>query len=458
MFLKSLSSQTVQKSFSFIRMLFLLVLLGLFSASLSQAQGNQADPSYQLVRGVPDTCSADAGEEFRFEALVNASFGSGSNQGTLSVEGIGEVASFAANHNEPNDYPIFGDGFYDFVVGQAYEVPAGTTITAEITTYTGLNQIGQLVYRSTLSYTCDLGETVDLSNQVLLDEAVAQPGFVFDLPSVDPAFELTQGVPDMCSAETGEEFRFDTFNNVSFGSGSNQATLSVVGVGQVAAFAGNHNQVDDYPSIGNGFYDMVIEQAYDAAAGTTITLVITTYTGLNQTGQPAYRSTLSFDCDLALNNNVTNEVLLGTAVEPDQTDTTGAVPPVEPAFALTTGIPSTCAATIGDNLRFDTLNNIAFGNTSNSAALTVPGVGVVAAAANNHDQPEVYPSVGTGFFDLVIDTAYDLPANTTITVEIITYDALNQTGEVVYRSLLRYDCSTGEVISLDNENLLEQAG
>lgn len=454
MFLLTFSSQSVRRLVVvFVSLTAFMLLIGQASVTTAQAPDVQIDPSFQLVRGVPDTCSAAAGEEFRFEALNNVSFGSGSNLGTFSVDGIGQVASFAGNHNQPDDFPLFGDGFYDFVIDQGYDVASGTAITIEITTYTGLNQAGQLAYRSTLTYTCDLGETISLDNQVLLDAANVQPGFIFDLPTIDPAFELVEGVPDTCSAVVGEEFRFDTFNNASFGSGSNLATLSVEGIGEVANFAGNHNQSDTYPTIGNGFYDIVIDESYDVPAGSVITVEIITYTGLNQTGQPAYRSTLTYDCDLALDNTVTNEALLTSPPVTDPATPTGQIPPVEPAFALTTGVPNTCDVEPGETIRFDTFNNVRFGNTSNEARLSVPGVGFVSSIANNHDQPLIYPSIGAGFYEFVVDTNYNVPQGSVITVEITTYSGLNQSGDIVYRSTLIYDCSTGEVVSLNNDNL-----
>lgn len=426
-----------------------LLALSLVSVQgVAQAQPAPVDPSFQLVRGVPDTCSAAANEEIRFDTLNYITFGSGSNRAVLSVESVGQVAVFEGNHNLADDYPSIGDGFYDVVVGQPYDVPAGTPITVEITTYTGLNQSGEFAYYSTLTYNCETGETIALDNQNLLGDINAQPPALLDLPGVNPAFELVQGVPDTCSAAVNEEIRFDTFNNVGFGSGSNRATLSVDGVGQVALFEGNHDQPGDYPSIGDGFYDFVIDQGYDAPNGTTITAEITTYTGLNQTGQLAYRSTLTYECNLGDVIAINNANLLADGTV--QPDTVAGIPDVDPAFALTDGAANTCSVSTGDFIRFDSLNNVTFGSGSNRATLSVDGVGQVALYEGNHDQPDVYPSIGSGFFDVGVDNGYSVPAGTAITVEITTFSGLNQSGQPVYRSTLTYSCDTGAVVTVDN--------
>ena len=103
------------------------------------------------------------------------SFGSGSNQATFQVRGEGVIDTVAGNHTQPQDYPSIGDGFYEFVIGDAYRVPAGTIITVEITTFDGLNQTGQTVYRSRISYRCDTGVVTSRANDVLLIDATPVP-------------------------------------------------------------------------------------------------------------------------------------------------------------------------------------------------------------------------------------------------------------------------------------------
>ncbi len=104
--------------------------------------------------------------------------------------------------------------------------------------------------------------------------------------SIVPSVEIQGSVPNVCNAS---HLALPVFWNVTANS-SDSSTMSVQGVGTVFTLTENHSA-----QIATGTYPLA-PVSYNVAAGTPVTVTITTYNGKNQTGGISYSSTIVFDC------------------------------------------------------------------------------------------------------------------------------------------------------------------
>jgi hypothetical protein len=106
--------------------------------------------------------------------------------------------------------------------------------------------------------------------------------------STVPSIEITGGLAGVCS---DSHPALPVFVNVTDNS-SDSAVMSVEGVGTVFTYAENDNPIWNGPNI----YGLAPDP-YNVAAGTPVTITITTYNGLNQTGGISYIAEVVFHCD-----------------------------------------------------------------------------------------------------------------------------------------------------------------
>ncbi len=118
---------------------------------------------------------------------------------------------------------------------------------------------------------------------------------------------------------------------------------------------------------------------------------------------------------------------------------------VDPSVEITGGVAGICDNSGGAlNPVIPTLLTYS-ALASDTAAMSVAGVGVVASGSENLPFfPVVNSPGGYGFGPSV----YNVPAGTAVTVQIVTYRGGDQTGGVSFVSTVVFACDTGNVISL----------
>jgi hypothetical protein len=105
--------------------------------------------------------------------------------------------------------------------------------------------------------------------------------------SIVPSIEIQGSVPNVCNAS---HLELPVLWNVT-GNSSDSSTMSVQGLGTVFTLTENNSAKN---VTGTYVLDPV---SYNVALGTPVTVTITTYNGINQTGGISYSSTIVFACD-----------------------------------------------------------------------------------------------------------------------------------------------------------------
>jgi hypothetical protein len=108
------------------------------------------------------------------------------------------------------------------------------------------------------------------------------------------------------------------------------------------------------------------------------------------------------------------------------------------------GRAETCTRAVGETLAITVIDNIAPGITASEAfSISAPGVGQVAG----YGDPDVTgPLGGQNVINVVVSTAYSVPANSILTIDFIAYENANFSGRSA-TTRLEFNCTTGAHVS-----------
>jgi hypothetical protein len=87
-----------------------------------------------------------------------------------------------------------------------------------------------------------------------------------------------------------------------------------------------------------------------------------------------------------------------------------------------------------------------YAGSSNSATMSIDGVGIVSTVIGNHTSTVSAPATGVYGFT---PSPYVVAAGARVTVEIVTYFDSDPTGGASFRSRIVFACDTGEIFALE---------